>query len=772
MCSLFEGNPDSEDLVTFSHRISELFALGKISEANEQAKLLTEIYPNFALGWRFLGISYSLLEFHEFALIALRRLVEIVPDQPEAHSDYALALHCGGKIDEALSEYGVAIRLNPQYTHAHFNIANLYKKIKKNRQAEIHYRRAIEISPAFKDAYINLGSLLIEDGRINEAIDNYKVSVALSPNDSAAYNNLGVAFDRNKQHNEAIECYKRAISISPHFFQAHCNLGDSFKALKNIEQAKNAYQNALSVEPNCFEAYFNLGAFAFSDGDYINAITLLKKALEINPAYYEAYVYLGFCFDSIAQYEDSLIAFKNARKIRPGDALAVNQIALSLCNMWQHNQALEGSEAALLEANDCDTKKAIYGGILQYVNYNPDLAENKIFAFYEAYAKTIEDFFYQKQFKSYPNIKKIGKKLRVGYVAATFYRHSTSHFLLPLIEGHNKEAFEVFLYGQSKPQDEVTEQYKESADLWIEVDDLSDLKLTDRIRSDQIDILIDVAGHTRGGRLEVFARKPSPISLHWLDFGYTTGVKAIDYYLTDFETVPLGAENLFSEKPWRLKSPAFVYRAESGMGEVSSLPALTNNYVTFGTFTRSIRLNEQLIATWSEILHRVENSRLVVNSFSFMNKGLRQRLIRSFSQYGIDEDRLEIGLETPPWDVFRRIDISLDCFPHNSGTTLFQSIYMGIPFITLRNRPSVGRLGASVLVGLGRSEWVADSMAEYIEKAVALASNIGALSQIRGELRQQMQESVLMNEMGFVHEVETAYLRMWDIWVNTESNIL
>jgi predicted O-linked N-acetylglucosamine transferase (SPINDLY family) len=211
---------------------------------------------------------------------------------------------------------------------------------------------------------------------------------------------------------------------------------------------------------------------------------------------------------------------------------------------------------------------------------------------------------------------------------------------------------------------------------------MSSEALAERIRADGIDILVDISGHTAGNCLQVFARKPAPVSLHWLDFGYTTGLTAIDYYLTDQFTIPEGSEHLFSEKPWRMPGTAYAYRPAEGMGEVSALPAKARGYITFGTLTRAVRINHHVIRTWSAILKQTPNARLVINSGNYQNPVLRQQLLDRFAEQGIAADRLDIGSNSPPWDVLRGIDIGLDCFPHNSGTTLFETLYMGIPFIT------------------------------------------------------------------------------------------
>ena len=227
-------------------------------------------------------------------------------------------------------------------------------------------------------------------------------------------------------------------------------------------------------------------------------------------------------------------------------------------------------------------------------------------------------------------------------------------------------------------------------------------------------------------------------------------------------------ENLFVEKPWRLKNHGFCcYRANPNMGEVNSLPALNNNFITFGSLTRVIRINNQTIKSWAEILKRVENSKLIINSSSFKNTETINQFKNKFMIYGIPDKRLDFHFETPPWDTMRKIDIALDCFPHNSGTTLIEHLYMGNPFITFSNRPSVGRIGASILTSVGRSEWITYSEEEYVDKAVNLAFDTNELQKIRINLRDEMKSSPLMDEKGFISELEETYQVMWKSWCKT-----
>ena len=452
----------------------------------------------------------------------------------------------------------------------------------------------------------------------------------------------------------------------------------------------------------------------------------VHRAVEIQPNYVEALANLGSILKELGSLDEAEACFRRALQLKPGYTM-------------------------------------VFSNLLFVLNYHPDRSADEIFRAYQEFDAAY-CLPYKKYWQKYLNSRDVRRRLRVGYVSPDFRRHSVQYFLEPLLANHNKRTVEVFAYAELAVEDSVTSRYKDYVDQWVPTRGLSDAALAERIHADEIDILVDLAGHTAKNRLPVFARKPAPVSVSWLGYGYTTGLTAIDYFLTDSTIVPQGSEAYFTETPCRIATPSFSYRPAEGMGDINALPALRNGYITFGVFTRAIRINHRTIQAWVDIMKQVPDSRLVIDSKSFGEWEMQEMLAEKFVVQGIQRERLEIGYHSPPWDVLRRIDIGLDCFPHNSGTTLLETLYMGVPFITLAGRPSVGRIGASVLYGLARPEWVAESQADYVNKAINLAKDLEQLSVIRATLREQMERSPIRDEKGFVLKVESAYRRIWEKW--------
>ena len=332
----------------------------------------------------------------------------------------------------------------------------------------------------------------------------------------------------------------------------------------------------------------------------------------------------------------------------------------------------------------------------------------------------------------------------------------------PLFRNHDHRQFELFAYSNTAKEDEHTERLKQYFDHWIDVVRLSDEEMAGRIYEDQIDILVDMAGHTNGNRLLVFAMRPAPVQVSSnIGYGYTSGLKEIDYFICDENLVPAGSEAYFSEEPLRLPAPCLAYAPPRDVIlDLSELPALSKGYVTFGSLARPVRLNDPLLRIWGEILERVPDSRLRLDQKPFAHEGTREMFWERLEGLGIARDRVDLTCSSPHWDAYREIDITLDCWPHNAGTTTIESLWMGVPVLSKLDRVSVGRVGAMILEPLGLGDWLVESEEDYIERAVAAASDLGSLAVLRGELRSRLEGSALLDEVAFAQNLEHALLKV------------
>ena len=667
------------------------------------------------------------------------------------------------KFKEAIKCYKQCLKYNPNHMDSYFNIGSVYQDINEINSATSSYKKVLEIDPNHFGALFNIAVIYNDQKEYNKAIYYYKKSLKVNPLDVSVYYNLGIIYYKICEYNLAVKYYKSAIHIDPNFNDTYFNLASVFERLEKYESSLKYYilankkkpkdkktlskiretfkklnrnndaifyfEDALSKSPNCLNLMYNLAVSYRNNHEYDSCAELLKKIVNLKPSHVDAHLHLGQIYILTSSFNSGLEEFKKAIKI---DTKFVNSHSIFLFNL----------------------------------NYSPDLNDREIYSYYEKFNKQYCTQF-KKKWKPFNKRKIRGKKLKIGSVSPDFKNHSMKGFLEPIMSNHNHDDFEIYAFAELKFEDTASEYYKSLVDHWIPTKNLSDNDLVAKIREIQIDILVDLAGHTDGNRLGVFAQKPAPVSVsYWLGYAYTTGVKAIDFFLSSPVMVPEGYDHLFSEKVWRMKGNNAPWIPKSNMGPVSKLPAIKNKYVTFGSITRGIRLNDKVIKIWSQILKKVPNSKLIINSEDFKSSVFKNIIAKKFRFFGVDEKNLNFFFESPPWNTLRKIDIALDCFPHNSGTTLMEHLYMGNPVITMADRPSVGRVGNHYLNGINHLEWVAKNDYEYIEKSILLATDLFKLSKIRTTLRSEMETSYIKNPRRFTAQLEQTYKDMWNNYCN------
>jgi predicted O-linked N-acetylglucosamine transferase (SPINDLY family) len=780
-------------------RLIALFQQGDISEAESVVQSLIRHFPRHNLAWKVLGAIRRQQGAFDEALSAMkqasivmpedyiclrniatllcdlgryvdaekysRRTLTMQPDYADAHNTLSIALRSQNNLAAAEQSCRRALKLQPNSTEYLANLGLILHDRKSFSEAEICYRQALVLNPSFAEAYCGLGLTLQATDRQDEAEAACRQALTLKPDYAEAYNSLGGLFNEQMRYDEAETAYRTALAISPFSLAVSHNLARTLSHQYKHADSEFYCRQVLAMEPDNAEAFYDLGIAVAGQDRHSEAKDCFTQALRLKPDYPEALINLGNSARAQGRIIEAEKSYRAVLHAYPDNKMAYNNLG----NILQEQGRLDESEIIfrnILTSNP-DVTEA-YSNLLFLLNNHPDKTGKEIF---QEYLRFDEHFGLplRSQWKPHNNTQAKGRRLRIGYVSPQFCRHPVRNFLEPLLSLHNKDMFELYAYAELNKEDADTDRYRSYMDHWIPTKGMTDNDMAQRIRTDGIDILVDIAGHTGGNRLLVFARKPAPVSLHWLDFGYTTGLTAIDYYLADNACVPAGSEDLFSETPWHLETPCLAYRPTEGMGPVNLLPAMERGHITFGCLSRVVRINHRTIRVWAEILKQIPESILVINSGSFKDSSMQEILSAKFSDHGIERNRLKIGYTSPPWDVLRSIDIGLDCFPHNSGTTLIESLYMGVPFITLADRPSVGRLGSSILEAIGHPEWIAQTEEEYIEKTVALAGDLLKLTTIRADLRQEMEQSPLMDEPGFTRKVEEAYRAMFTKWCEEQQ---
>lgn len=498
------------------------------------------------------------------------------------------------------------------------------------------------------------------------------------------------------------------------------------------EAALEAYKNALTLDASNLEILILLGNLYKRLRQPDAARRRYDQALSVSPACIEAHFNLASLDQDTANYSAAIQAYRSVLQHAPGIAQA-----------W-HNLV------ACLTCVPDTPRAAVKTALVGFDRLNTPPCQGRLF---------------QNDFNP-------ARRLRVGYVSADFRGHPVGYLALPLIEGHDRTRFEVNCYFSQRVEDNWTARFRKAADCWVDVAQLDDAALAQKIAADGIDILVDLAGHSEGNRLLAFARRPAPLQISWMGYVTTTGLSAMDWRLTHDDADPSGAEVDYTERLWRLPSSLWCYRPLPGMPDVQPPPILKKGYVTFGVLNRYAKNSQAALLAWAEILRRVPDSRLLINA---PQGEPQRRLAQFFGEQGIDLARIDCFTHTDHnrfWYLHHEVDIALDPFPFNGGMTTCETLWMGVPVVSCCGSdvnlegftfPSrfASRMGRTMLQAIGRSEWVVDTIPGYIDCAVRVARQPAQLAQWRAAQRSQMAQSRLMDERAFVADVEFAYRAMW-----------
>ena len=662
---------------------------------------------------------------------------EIKFNDAEAHGNRGLELHRKGQLEEAVSCYQKALRINPNLAGVYNNMGAGLQGLGRMEEALSSFEMAVKIRPDYVEAFNNMGNLLQQMGRIDEAVSCYQEVLELKPNLSEAHNNLGNAYLRRGQIAEAISCYQKALELKPDNAQAYCNLGNVYQVQGRIDQAIFCYEKAVKLSPDNPEAYNNMGAALKHCGRLEESVSCHRKALELAPGSAVAHNNLGSAYKHQGRLPEAISCYRKSCHLKRDYAEARSNLIFAM----QYDQA-SGPEEIFHES---------------LAWWKQHGTANK------------REFVHNRQ----PDSK---RRLRIGYVSPDFREHSVSYFFLPLLTDHDRHEVEVFCYSEVKRADEVTARIKTLSDHWRSTVGLTSDAVARRIYEDGIDILVDLAGHTANNRLLVFAHRPAPVQVTWLGFPGTTGMEVMDYRLTDEITDPSGdADKYHSEALIRLPHGFLCYSPPEVAPEVSDLPSIDKKRSTFGSFNNLPKVNERVVEIWSRILLQVPDSSLLLKSRQLVDEPTRRRYMDLFIKNGVDCERIEMLPATSSisehLDLYNRVDIGLDPFPYNGTTTTCEALWMGVPVVTLRGDRHSSRVGASILTRVGLRDLIAVNEVEYVSRAAGLASDLDRLKELRAGMRRRMMESPLCNSKSFACSVENAYRGIWKAYISPGREI-
>ena len=518
----------------------------------------------------------------------------------------------------------------------------------------------------------------------------------------------------------------------------------------NKDKAYSMFKSMLDQKVEDADIYCHLGMINESKGQLDKAVKYYNEALKIDPDLIPALANLGNQLKSSGYLSAAYKNFSKAIQNSSKNSLLYSNFANVLVSMAEHKKAYQMYLKALsLNPNGITP----YSNFLLSLNYKNIYSDQEIFSFHHKFSDLLNE-------KKTSRTGYDHKKLRIGYVSADFKTHSVAYFIKGILHFHDRGKFDIFCYSDVPKPDLITEEIAGMDLTFKNVSSLSNNDLHQLIIEDEIDILVDLGGHT-AKRLQVFSQRSAPVQLSYLGYGNTTGLKNMDYRIVDKVTDQ--ADSLTSEELIRLNRAFIAFCPPEPIIEIEDTPALTNNYITFGSFNNLPKLSDEVLRLWMRILKKVPSSKIMLKTKAFNDENIKSNLLKKFNARGIDSERVELlGFQTNPVNHllnYKKIDIALDPFPYNGTTTTCEALHMSVPLICLKGKSHISRVSASLLEHSGLQSLVAKDKNEYLKIAVELAGDPVLLNKFHHTIRNVMHSSQICDSKNLTEELEKVYLQ-------------
>lgn len=626
------------------------------------------------------------------------------------------------RISDASEIFQQVIQVDPCHPRALNALAIIALGDGNYIEAHAYLDKVLMVHPSFEKALNTRGTVLVRQGDVAGAIENFNLALQLNPAFPEPYGNLAELYFRQGRYGESVGQYRQLIALTPHSFKAYYGLGTSLRANKEHLEAIVAFRKARTINPAIASAWAATADTLCELGLLGEAKQEIRAALQIEPHNSVFLGSLGLLFLLQGCVDEAIAWFRRAIDIAPD-------------NMKDHSNLL----LAMHYSENCSPAQILRESLSwKAVNAQGDGTQCAV----------IHD-----------------GPIRIGYVSPDFKHHVVAYFIEPLLAAHDRRTFEIHCYSDVAVPDQKTRQLEQLADRWTNIFGMPDQDVAQMVAADQIDILVDLAGHTANNRLGLFQRKPAPIQATWLGYPGTTGLSVIDYRISDQIADPEGTtESFHSEALVRLKDGFLCFLPPERCPDVTLPPAVEQGVITFGSFNNLSKLTPSLLTLWNQLLRRVPHSRLLLKSKYFVDEETCNRLLRFLCSKEVARERI-ILLPFVPGAMqhlasYNQMDIALDSFPYNGTTTTFDSLLMGVPVITLAGEHHAARVGASILTRIGLDDLVATTREEYLDTAGQLAKDVRRLLELKQTLRGRLFHSVLCDATGFAGGMEDAYRQM------------
>ncbi len=700
----------------------------------------------------------------------LREALALEPGSDVAALDLCTALHGAGDAEAAMAAAREAAARHPGVADFHFILGNLLAEQGAHADAISRFEQALRLRPGHPETLHNLGVALHSAGRLADAAAALRESIALRGSDARAHGALASVLIAQGRAAEAVAQAQEAVAHAPGDADAHNVLGNALQAQGLLDAAIARYRQAILLAPGHAKAHSNLGMALMGQGLLADAQSSFQRALDLQPGDANTLNNLGNLLQRRDRFTEATAAYRQALEREPGMADAWSNLAGALQTCGEHEEAIACWRQALALKPDFFSA---WSNMLFGLSFLPSCTPDAYLAEARAFGAAVAARARPDALPPHPApLQDLGgdegarRPLRLGLVSGDLREHPVGFFIEGVLAHLPADAFTLHAYSTSLRDDRLTQRLRPRFAVWRSLVGVPDEDAAAQVRADGIDILIDLAGHTADNRLPLFAWRAAPVQLSWPGYFASTGVPGMDWFLADAAGVPPDHETHFSERIHRLPETRLCLTAPAAATAlpVSPLPALARGHLTFGCFQNMTKLGEPVLALWARVLAALPSSRLRLQSRQMADAALRERLLARLARQGVHASRVDLLGPTSRQDYLAahaEVDIMLDTFPFTGGTTTCESLWMGVPTLTLAGQTLLARQGVSLLGAAGLPDWVAADADAYVARAVAAASDLPALAALRSGLRAQVLASPVFDTPLFAARLAEALQTVW-----------
>ncbi len=682
-----------------------------------------------------------------------------------------------GDVEQARALYRAVLELVPGHAGAHFGLASLERASGRLAEAIGHFAEALQADPADEGHWLAYLDALVaaqefatahavldlgrSHGLKGGAVDAIaqRLAAAGAP-DGAAIDAAAALFAQGRLDaaNDAAQALAVRFPGHPFGFKL---LGAIHHLHGRLEDAIAATRAAAERDPADPETVSNLGMLLKQAGRLTEAEQVLARGVALEPDSASAHNNLAVTLMESGRLEQARLSAATAVALDPAHADAANTLAAILARQGRSAEAVAAYRGVLAQRPD---HTDAHSNMLFCMSQMEGIAPEELFAAHRAFGRRLEERLGAP--RGWDNTRAPERRLRIGFVSGDLRLHAVSSFIEPVLERlSGRPGVALYAYYTYPARDAVSLRLRGYMAQWRDAALLDDDALEAAIRADAIDILIDLSGHTAHNRLPVFARKPAPLQASWIGYPFSTGLAAMDYYLTDGFILPPGRyDHLFSEKLVQLPVSA-PFQPAPDAPALAPLPALAKGHLTFGSFNRLSKISRQVVALWSRLLRALPSSQLLLAGMP--ESGGQETLLAWLREEGIDATRLRFYPRAGMHDylaLHNEVDINLDTFPYSGGTTTLHAMYMGVPTLTLAGATAAGRQTACILEHNGLMQFVAHDEDDFLARGLAACADLAALAALRAGMRSRFPAPSSDDITRVADGVENALRLMWRRW--------